>query len=138
MRSALIGLALLPMLAGGASAHGLGGSTYALNEAQLDRVTAGATELPPLSSFNCPGCAFATSSSASNNGVTTTTSSSGVIPPPTPPSTGGGGSSGGGSGGSGGSSGGGSGGQSSLPTVPVPPAAAAFLNALSAASSVVH
>lgn len=119
MRSALIGLAILPFLAGGASAH-------PLNDAQLDDVTAGASDIL-LSTFNCPGCAFAVSSSASNNGVTTSTSATGVISPPTPPSPppsppppadNGGASPG--------------------FAVAVPPTAVAVLNALSAGATVIH
>jgi hypothetical protein len=117
MKPLLLGLAVLPLLAGGASA-------YTLSEAQLDYVTAGAA-LPALSAFDCPGCAFSTSSSTSNNGVTMTTSSSGVsgvVSPPAPPAAGGGGADGG----------------NPLPGVAVPATATAILNALSAGATVIH
>lgn len=124
MRSALIGLVMLPLLGGAASAS-------ALSDAQLDLVTAGVD----LGSFNCPGCSFSTSNSTSNNGVTVSTSTSGVISPPVVNPPGGGGNGGAGGGGGNGGNGGNGG---LLGGVGVPPAATAVFNALSAGSVTIH
>jgi hypothetical protein len=86
MKMILIGLAVLPFLAGSASATGR------LSDQQLDTVAAG--QFPAI---DCPGCTLASSSSASTNGVTTTINTSTIFLPPTAP---GGGSNNGGNGGS--------------------------------------
>jgi hypothetical protein len=95
-KEVLIGLAILSLTAGGASAAGR------LSDLQLDRVTAGLV-LP-----DCPGCTLASSNGTSTNGITVSNSTITKLPQPTPPPPPSGGTGGtGGTGGSGGSSSGG-------------------------------
>ncbi|HJU19087.1 MAG TPA: hypothetical protein VJ770_21740 [Stellaceae bacterium] len=72
MKTLLIGLAALPLLTGVASAADL------LSNTQMDRVTAGAFEVPTIT-INCPGCVSASSgqTSSTTNGTTTVTTSGG-------------------------------------------------------------
>jgi hypothetical protein len=117
MKSALIGISLLGLFAGAASAADPLGAT------QLDQVTAG-LDSSILDGINCPGCTLSSSSSISNNGTTTTTSNTGVISPPGQPPAGG-------NGGAGNNNGGGNN-NNPLPgqTVNAPPAVVAAVNLL--------
>lgn len=106
MKTFLLGLAVLPFIAGSVWAG------ERLTDAQMDRVSAG-----QFLGIDCPGCTLSTSTSSSTNGVTTSTKTTEIISGGTGGSSGtgsdggtGGSSGSGGDGGAGGGSGGGAGG----------------------------